>query len=152
MPGKEVSTTEIVHAAFKDGKSVFVPYLHPGIAPKTKVMDMLQLRDLHDFGALESDSWGIPSLPEDSVDNRKNALGGIGTQKRQNEEKDGSPELDVIFMPAVAFDRSNQRLGHGKGFYDRYLQTYKTALDSSQTEKGMPYLGRQFLLLPVRTS
>ena len=30
--------------------------------------------------------------------------------------------FDVMFMPLVAFDPENNRLGHGKGYYDRYLQ------------------------------
>lgn len=142
MPGREVSTRDIVLDAFEHGKSVFIPYLHPGTIPKCKVMDMLQLRDKHDFHSLKPDAWGIPSLSKDSVDDRKNALGGIGVSKDAMDGREGFPILDLIFMPAVAFDQSHRRLGHGKGFYDRYLQAYKNALDSSQAGRPMPYLGK----------
>lgn len=33
--------------------------------------------------------------------------------------------LDVLIVPLVAFDEQCNRLGHGKGYYDRYLEHYK---------------------------
>ena len=35
---------------------------------------------------------------------------------------------DVLLVPLVAFDRFNNRLGYGGGFYDRYLNDNKTIL------------------------
>jgi len=31
-------------------------------------------------------------------------------------------ELDVVIVPGLAFDSKNNRLGRGKGFYDRFLE------------------------------
>jgi 5-formyltetrahydrofolate cyclo-ligase len=142
MPGREVSTREIVLHALDEGKSVFVPYLHPGETPKSKVMDMLQLQDKDDFHSLKPDAWGIPSLSKDSVRRRRNALGGIGLSNDPVDNQQASPTLDLIFMPAVAFDQAHRRLGHGKGFYDRYLSKYKNALDSGSIARPMPALGK----------
>lgn len=30
-------------------------------------------------------------------------------------------EIDIIFVPLLAFDKNGHRLGYGKGFYDRFL-------------------------------
>lgn len=45
------------------------------------------------------------------------------------EPVDGIPiatsQIDVVFVPLLAFDNQGHRVGFGKGFYDRFLQTCK---------------------------
>lgn len=36
-----------------------------------------------------------------------------------------SNKLDVVFVPLLAFDGNGQRVGYGKGFYDRFLSECK---------------------------
>jgi 5-formyltetrahydrofolate cyclo-ligase len=84
-------------------------------------MDMVDLRSLYDYDSLQRDSWGIPTIGTDSVEQREHIL------KNSTKECEG---LDMILMPGVAFDIDPKtgfvrRLGHGKGFYDYFLHRYR---------------------------
>lgn len=35
-------------------------------------------------------------------------------------------EIDILVVPGIAFDKNGNRLGYGKGFYDRLLLTKRT--------------------------
>lgn len=140
MPKKEVSTTEVVRNALHHGKRVFIPYIHrQNSESKAKVMDMLRLKDEEDLRSLEPDAWGIPSLPEDGIGDRENALGGLGISETNADTK--AVDLDLIFMPGMAFDQSRNRLGHGGGFYDQYLSQIRSKLEQDASGKSFPKLG-----------
>lgn len=119
MPAAEVQTDAIVRHALACGKQVFVPYLHrppPGSADApARRMDMVSLAGLADYESLRPDRWGIPSVDPATVDRRRRVLAG-------------SAHLDLMLVPGVAFDSDEagriRRLGHGKGFYDLFLNTY----------------------------
>ena len=142
MPGKEIDTQALVCQAMRDGKAVFVPYIHRPGDDQSKVIDMLELESLEDLARLGRDAWGIPSLSLNSVSQRRNAVGGLGvTTKANNTNEDIRPSLDLILVPGLAFDRSGGRLGHGKGFYDRYLSRYMVCLQEASDDAKMPALG-----------
>jgi 5-formyltetrahydrofolate cyclo-ligase len=133
MPAGEIQTDAIVRHALDSGKQVFVPYLFklsnpPPGSPKS-VMDMVDLRNLSDYDSLKRDSWGIPTIGTDTVNERERVL-----------SKD-SQQLDMILMPGVAFDIDQKsgfirRLGHGKGFYDYFLHRYMQAQGSQEKMSG----------------
>ncbi|WP_158961883.1 5-formyltetrahydrofolate cyclo-ligase [Myroides fluvii] len=66
-----------------------------------KTGDMLHFL-LTDNTVLRVNSYGIPEPQE-------------GIQIRES-------QLDVVFVPLLAFDEKGNRVGYGKGFYDRFLQ------------------------------
>lgn len=42
-----------------------------------------------------------------------------------NNGKEFKENIDVIFIPLLAYDKKGNRVGYGKGFYDRFLSTQK---------------------------
>lgn len=137
MPTGELKTDAIVRHALESGKQVFVPYLHKSTcqSPDTprSVMDMVDLRSLADFEALERDSWGIPTIPAETVGARESILESVSS----------TGGLDMILLPGVAFDTDPntdfiRRLGHGKGFYDYFLHRYRQQSGSQVTDPTSP--------------
>ncbi|OAX78287.1 5-formyltetrahydrofolate cyclo-ligase [Emergomyces africanus] len=150
MPSGEISTTAIVRDAFSRGKQVYVPYLYqpdptaPATQGRSSVMDMLALRSLEDYESLQEDKWGIPTLDANTIGSRRNCLGGYGVpvgvttqsvttstgtevelESETALDDDGSG-LDLIVMPGVAFDEQLRRLGHGKGYYDHFINRLRS--------------------------
>ncbi|KAF5026874.1 hypothetical protein F66182_1070 [Fusarium sp. NRRL 66182] len=132
MPTAEVQTDAIVRHALAAGKQVFVPYLHrsPFKTPDTpsRVMDMVHLEDVQDYESLKLDRWGIPSVDPATVHARKRILGGPDVHRSEQ------ALLDFMVVPGVAFDfdeaGSIRRLGHGKGFYDFFINRYMAKLET----------------------
>ncbi|KJZ77915.1 hypothetical protein HIM_02552 [Hirsutella minnesotensis 3608] len=131
MPAAEVQTDAIVRHALSCGKQVFVPYLHkppieaPGVP--ARVMDMVSIASINDYESLRPDRWGIPSVDPSTVSGRRRVLGGPDSRPAD------LSSLDLVLMPGVAFDFDDagrvRRLGHGKGFYDFFLNRYLAKVD-----------------------
>lgn len=110
MPAGEVDTSALVSGILRAGKNLFVPKTD---AAEDGKMDFLQVYDLDDLRDLPSGKWGIKEPPYQ-----------YRGAPRQNALDQSSGPLDVLFLPGIAFDRSLSRLGHGKGYYDRYISSY----------------------------
>ncbi len=57
-------------------------------------------------------------LVNDDTDFKKNAY---GIAEPVNGISIAPADIDMVFVPLLAFDKTGHRLGYGKGFYDRFL-------------------------------
>ena len=158
MPKGEVVTRAIIKDALRQGKKIFVPYIYESKtqaqSKPRSAMDMVSLHSKSDYEALEPDTWGIPSVAENSLAERSRILKDfkdlsspvseivVKSESISSSKGIDSRRLDLIIMPGVAFDRGLGRLGHGKGFYDCFLKLYHELNISVLGEEGkMPFLG-----------
>ncbi|KAF9969876.1 hypothetical protein BGZ73_007571 [Actinomortierella ambigua] len=95
----EINTRAIIRDLLAQNKNCYIPRCH---GPN---MDMVKLTSWEDFVSLPLNSWKIPEPKLD--EEREDALKAQG--------------LDLIIMPGLAFDAAGTRLGHGRGYYDKYL-------------------------------
>jgi len=91
----EVETTPLAHQAWNDSKSV----LAPRVAWEQRRMLPIEIRSL-------------------ATDVRAGPMG-------IREPVEGMPipvsDIDLVIVPGLAFDLHGNRLGRGRGFYDRFL-------------------------------
>ena len=53
-------------------------------------------------------------------------------------------KIDVVFVPLLAFDKTGNRVGYGKGFYDKFLTECKPDTSGSELAKQTIKIGLSF--------
>ena len=48
-----------------------------------------------------------------------------GIPEPANAKEAKAEEIDMVFIPLIAFDKNGHRIGYGAGFYDRFLENCK---------------------------
>jgi 5-formyltetrahydrofolate cyclo-ligase len=97
--GSEVVTDFMINSAFDSGKVVVVPAIKNFEYEEMYAVKILRLEDacLSVYGIRQ------PEINSDSIVKRGN--------------------IDLIFVPGIAFDTKGYRIGYGKGCYDRWLKS-----------------------------
>jgi len=113
----EVDTSEIIRQAFMEGKKVRAPKVLSDT--KMRFFEVLNAKDFKKgkFGILE------PKLACKKV---------------------GCSTMDLLIVPGIVFDKKGYRLGHGFGYYDRFLprasRAFKVGLSYGKTlEASLPH-------------
>ncbi|GAA5890471.1 hypothetical protein JCM16303_004213 [Sporobolomyces ruberrimus] len=106
LPIGEVSTDALILHALENDKRVYVPFCP---IEDNKTMKMLRLKGVEHFRGLKENRWGIRELDP------------LEVQGLEDAEDPTSGGLDLILVPGLAFDTKRRRLGHGRGYYDRYI-------------------------------
>jgi len=91
---KEVDTHPLLKDLVKSGKEVVVPRINP----VTNNLDHILVDNL---GMLVRNSWGV-------LEPRNGTEVAVST-------------IDLVIVPMVGGDEAGNRIGYGKGFYDRFL-------------------------------
>ncbi|MFO7744060.1 MAG: 5-formyltetrahydrofolate cyclo-ligase [Psychroflexus sp.] len=128
---REINSEYILQIIFGKDRNVVIP----------KVKDAeLEHYLLTDSTKLKLSKWGIPE-PEKGIKIEPN-------------------QIDVVFMPLLAYDKTGNRIGYGKGFYDKFLsdcrpETLKIGLsffepEEKSIEVSDHDIGLDFCITPSR--
>ncbi|HIE43317.1 MAG TPA: 5-formyltetrahydrofolate cyclo-ligase [Candidatus Omnitrophica bacterium] len=93
---REVHTHGIIKRMFIDEKKVAVPLV-------LESQNIMLACKINNFIDLEPGPWGI-------LQPRKEKIQNVHLES-----------IDLVIVPGVAFDKNGNRLGRGRGFYDRFL-------------------------------
>lgn len=97
---QEIDTVPIIKTAWRQQKRILVPVCQ---APDKRLI----LSHLQNLDQLEEGTFKIPE------------------PKKEYICPVPSPEVDLVILPGVAFDRQGGRIGYGAGYFDRFLVTLR---------------------------
>ena len=96
----EVDTTVMIDKALRMGKRVIVPRTN-----------------------LENKELSLYEIKNRTEDLKKGAYGVMEPRAQKTRFVD-LDEVDCLIVPGVVFDKRNNRIGRGKGYYDRFLKKF----------------------------
>ena len=106
--GKEPGTLALISRLLEEGKRVCLPLCTDldEEGHRTGTVDAMEARVIKSFDDLTAGAYGIPEPKEDT-------------------DMVPPDEVDLIILPCLSCDRQCSRIGHGAGYYDKYLSTVR---------------------------
>ncbi len=92
----EVNTHRLIQCCLDNNKKVFIPVM-------SQETNELKHASVSDLDKLVPNKWGVP--------------------EPLNQVTYSTISPDIIIVPMLAVDRKGNRIGYGKGYYDRFLQS-----------------------------
>jgi 5-formyltetrahydrofolate cyclo-ligase len=115
MPKGEINTDLILQDCVRKGKEIYVPE----VGKNFEVCDMELRKVILDADSIPADGMFHKTWPQNKW--------------RIPEPPTGMPvitakpgDIDLVIMPGLGFDRARNRLGQGKGYYDRFIEKMTT--------------------------
>lgn len=103
--GSEISTWEILRETISKGKELYLPKIIKVLCDGSEKEEMVFYR----IRSLDELKEGYRGIPEPDGTSERYAYGADKEKKT------------LLLMPGVGFDPYGNRMGYGKGFYDRFL-------------------------------
>ena len=98
--GSEISTDTLIEESLKIGKKVFLPKVEGDVMEFYRIASKVEL------------VAGYKGILEPNAQSEKFVY---------TETFEQNPDTVLMIMPGAAFDPKRNRIGYGKGFYDKYL-------------------------------
>ena len=134
MAGKELDTYQLLHAILSSGRQCLVPRVFGSRAAE---MAMLPVASVAELESLPKNKWGIPEHPVEALREQRGLDGTHATEGVSALEA----QIDLLVVPAVAYDRDGHRLGQGRGYYDSFVQRLRAAQAGSERQVKTVGLG-----------
>lgn len=127
MPKNEINTNNFISRAYyKDSKILYVPQVGKNFElAHMEMVKVIEVDDEKEGGGSQKkmfyetwprNKWNIPEPPESMP---------IVYAK--------PGDIDLLIVPGLGFDRQCNRLGQGKGYYDRFIERLSSTSDSTTT-------------------
>lgn len=114
---QEVLATLEITGVFQDAKTIFI---YNNLKDEVQTIDFIEKWK-------EEKNFYLPVIDRDNLQFRKYVSSGgmnkssLGIYEPNGDNFTDYKKVDLIIVPGIAFDRKMNRLGRGKGYYDRFL-------------------------------
>lgn len=105
-------------AAFALAENILLYHSLPDELPTREFLDKWNGRKK--FFLPRVNGLNLEILP---YDRSRMAMGAFHIEEPQGDDKADISQIEMVVVPAVAYDRRGNRVGRGKGYYDRLLSS-----------------------------